>query len=734
MSHRISRRGFLASGAVVAASAVLAGCDSPRHYVNLEPFVRPPDVPSTGEATWYASTCLQCPSGCGIIVRTINGRAVKIEGNPEHPLNRGKLCARGQAGLQLLYHPDRFAGPMQSAQPGTQPHQLLGWDDALKQFGTQLAGAGSKLAIWGGTALPGHYYELLTRLASALGASAPVFYDLDGMVGGSAALSRTGQALFGQPGLLAADIGQSDVVFSFGADPLGAGPDAVRSGIEYGKFRSQRSGARGFWLQVEPRLSLTGAKADEWMGAPAGAEGLVAQALVRLIADGEAIPTDRQGRAKALAGNVDIPAIAASCGVSQAHLQALARYFATATHPVALAGPAVAGRSDGVAQMRAIHALNAVAGNFGAAGGVQLSPTVAGLPQRPTLSSYGDALRLLDAMRGGQVSLLLVVGSNPLYDLPASAGVGAALAKVPFIVSFAPLMDETAQVAHLILPERTYLEAWGYVVPPVNIGTPALGALQPVVTPVRDSRSAADVVISAAKAIPAAASALASADEVALLKGLVGALPAGAAGGSGVEQLWANFLQHGGWWPKQTPPVAALTMAAGATAAIAALQPMPVEYPYRLVVYSHHLLGGGRGASLPWLQGSPDTLTSMTWNSWLEVHPETAKTLGLQKGDLVRVASAAGEVEVAVYPYPGIRPDTVAIALGQGHTAGGRYARGRGVNALALISSTAEGGSELNWSATFVRISKTGRSVRMATAEWTEGVNMGFPNKPSPGD
>src|SRR5664279_1857719 len=105
MTEKISRRAFLKAGlASTAAATVLTGCKFPQRWVNLEPYVIPPEEQLAGQATWYASTCRQCPAGCGIIVRVMNGRALKIEGNPLHPLNKGKLCARGQAGVQLLYN------------------------------------------------------------------------------------------------------------------------------------------------------------------------------------------------------------------------------------------------------------------------------------------------------------------------------------------------------------------------------------------------------------------------------------------------------------------------------------------------------------------------------------------------------------------------------------------------------------------------------------------------------
>src|SRR4030066_319033 len=129
MPKTLTRREFLkiAAGATAATGVVQAV----RSMV-IEPFVRPPEEALPGQATWYASTCRQCPAGCGIIVRTINGRAKKIEGNPLHPLNRGKLCARGQAGLQVLYNPDRLKNAVrQSGGRGSRQFEPVAWNEAI---------------------------------------------------------------------------------------------------------------------------------------------------------------------------------------------------------------------------------------------------------------------------------------------------------------------------------------------------------------------------------------------------------------------------------------------------------------------------------------------------------------------------------------------------------------------------------------------------------------------------
>ena len=130
MTKKLSRRDFLK---IAAGTAVATGFAPAVRSIVLEPYVRPPEETLPGKAAWYASTCRQCPAGCGIIVRTINGRAKKIEGNPNHPLNRGKLCARGQAGLQILYNPDRLQNAvLQSGGRGSNEFEPLYWSDALE--------------------------------------------------------------------------------------------------------------------------------------------------------------------------------------------------------------------------------------------------------------------------------------------------------------------------------------------------------------------------------------------------------------------------------------------------------------------------------------------------------------------------------------------------------------------------------------------------------------------------
>jgi anaerobic selenocysteine-containing dehydrogenase len=207
-------------------------------------------------------------------------------------------------------------------------------------------------------------------------------------------------------------------------------------------------------------------------------------------------------------------------------------------------------------------------------------------------------------------------------------------------------------------------------------------------------------------------------------------------GGSGVEVLWARFLQHGGWWPVEGPAIARQLAAPSQPIQLTApeFQGDKETYPYFLHLYLSGLLSDGRGASQPWLQGSPDPMTTISWQTWVELAPETARKVGVWDGDVVRITSPYGTVEAPVYVYAAIRPDTVALPVGQGHTDSGRYARDRGSNPLHLIGArTDASGNALAWAGIRVKVVPTGARVALASFENRVGVREGFINQALPG-
>jgi len=729
---RLSRRDFLKFA--VGATAATGFAPAVRHII-LEPFVQPPEDVLPGQATWYASTCRQCAAGCGIVVRVINGRAKKIEGNPLHPLNRGKLCARGQAGLQVLYNPDRLKNAVrQTGGRGSRQFEPLYWDDALETLTQKVSSLSNpnRLAFFGGL-MPDHLYRLTARLLEALGASPPVIFDLHSALEGRAAAAQLSQTFFGAPELPVYDLARSEVILSFGANFLETWMSPVAQSYAYGTLRQGQFGGRGFLVQFEPRLSATAASADEWIPLRPGAEGFVALGIGRIVVEERLGHVGSHGPHAVLYQNVDVREMAAASEVPVETLRRLARIFADADQAVAIPGGYLAGQRNGLASMLAVQALNLLVAQIGRVGGVFLShPGLTGaLRQTPPADSFDRVLELIARMKAGEIDLLLVHGANPAFELPAAAGFAEAIARVPFVVSFSPFVDETAVRSDLILPDHTYLESWGYQAPAPGADRPAVSSQQPVVRPLYDTRATADVLLAlAARLGEKAAVALRWPDEVAMLQEIASDLHGSSLGAYDAETLagfWMLWRRYGGWWSeKEIPREPEVTEIVE--------QPLPVvgpefegepgTYPFYFYPYPSVALADGRGANLPWLQEMPDPMTTARWGTWVELNPETARSLGVGDNDVVRVVSPYGELEAPVVVYPGIRPDVVAIPVGQGHRDYGRFAQAAsGSNPLALVAPVTDPETgALAWGATRVRLEATGRTQQLARLESLEGA------------
>src|SRR5262245_53971885 len=208
MSEKISRRDFLKlATAGAATTAVLTGCGPASRYVKREPYMKMPEYTYNGLSTYYATTCRECAAGCGLVVRTMQGRAIKVEGNPANPINLGKTCARAQVSLQGLYNPDRVEAPTKQGRGATLAKDKLDWDAAVKVVADALKNnQPSDIAFLMGLA-PDHLFDLVSDLANAVGAPAPIRFSASSMFESQATLSKAAEDLFGQSAMPYFDIG-----------------------------------------------------------------------------------------------------------------------------------------------------------------------------------------------------------------------------------------------------------------------------------------------------------------------------------------------------------------------------------------------------------------------------------------------------------------------------------------------------------------------------------------------
>jgi molybdopterin-containing oxidoreductase family iron-sulfur binding subunit len=686
----VKRRRFL-QVAGVAGAGVAAGCGT-EAADHLYPYLIPEEDLVPGIPTWYASTCRECPAGCGILVKAREGRAIKIEGNPLHPVNRGRLCARGQAALQGLYDPDRFAGPMRKS--GTR-WESVSWEAAIEELAGAL-GAGAASGRGRIALLTGSDSGVLDRFGdeflAAFGSDRRLRYEAFA----HEPLREANRLTFGVDGMAQYDFRAARYLLSFGADFLETwiSPTEFASSFADAHAYHERHMAR--LVCVEPRRGMTGFSADEWVAPRPGTEAQlalgVAAAIVRL---GRARVTGVDAdRLRAFLVRFDGRSVAEATGVSEETIDRLAREFTDESPSLAVAG-GVANQHRAATQLAAaVNLLNVAAGNLGRT--VRFPASSAW----DRVARYREVRALIAAMDAGEIDVVLVHGTNPAYSLPPSAGFSEAFRKVALRVSFASHPDETSELCDLVLPDHTPLEAWGAPEPVAGV----VSLQQPAMRPVRDTRQTAEVLLAVAqRAGRVVGGGAASARDL-------------VRGRRTEAQLEASLMRGGEFSATPARPVRLVTDFMRldwqpATFDGDAGGPVLVEAP-SVALYD------GRGANKAWLQELPDPTTKITWQTWVELHPETAAALGVRSGDIVRVAAGDRSVEAPIYTYPGVRRDVVAMPLGRGHTSYGRNARGHGVNPVALLSAdVTDPSGALVYCQTRVTITPTGGRRPLATTE-----------------
>src|SRR5918993_2091498 len=445
----MKRRDFLKTGGIAGtAGLILDGCGKPQQLI---PLLVSEDRFFPGEEAWVRTLCQQCAAGCGITVRVMQGESIrtiggqqkrvksvqakKIEGNPEHPVSMGGTCARGQAGVQVLYHPDRIQTPLKlSGQRGSGQYQPISWKEAQQLLVTQLQqqqATPQAIALLTGRKNRGTMGTVVERFAAGLGTSNVISYDpFD-----PAPIRKAMELMTGVSRLPAVDFANANYLLSFNANLFETFLSPVRNIYSYGHMRQGRPGIRGTFVQAEPRLSQTAACADQWLPIKPGTEGLLALSIAHVIVNEKLYDADFVGQStggfaewSASLGEYAPEKIAAQIDVPSASIQRVAREFATRRPSVAV------GDSRDVASLTAIYALNALVGAFGGPGGILFGADELSGPAPAVTSSQlqasgarpgaqspqpeADIHTLISTMGGNQIRALLILDTNPLFTLP----------------------------------------------------------------------------------------------------------------------------------------------------------------------------------------------------------------------------------------------------------------------------------------------------------------------------
>lgn len=758
---KIARREFIGLVAGAAAGAAL-GAPGGRLFSNALLSANQPIYPPRGPEQFMLSVCSACPGGCGVRARRIGNRIVKVEGNPLHPVSGGRLCAKGQAAVQALYHPDRLRLPLRRTGPrgSLKSFRPATWDAAIAEIANRLQSVRDEQRPESVVLLRGGRSDTATRAArrflQAFGSPNDIPFDR-GNDAGAIALFLT-QGLRAAP---APDIRGADYILSLGSDFLESSPAPVYTARAYGDFRQTHTARRGKLIYADPRLSITAASADEWipirpMTHATFALGVAAAIVEEGLYDREFVAERSIGFEDGPGGGLrsillkqfSLERVAAESGITVNVILRIARELAGAHKALVLGphnGPLLGGR---VYDHVAAHVLNALIGNVDQAGGILIAddvaieawpadaldavataghrqPRIDGVGPDSLLS--GDAEQLARALTTRQpyaAEVLFILGADPLYATAAHDQFAAAMEKVPLVVDFASIPNDTSLYADWILPEPHFLETWNVQTSPASVAFASVSVASPALPkPLYDTRPAADVFLDLARrlglqrAMPWQDSAALSRAEVdRLFEARRGAIigtqfdaawvrmmeGAGwwAPGYASADELWKRVSESGGWWDPfydhgdwsrviRTPsgrfdfrPDIVRQIADGAPAA--------ADGGLSLLLFEPLPIAGATGAELPFLQALLDPGLDERWETWGEIHPETAAALHIRNGSWIRVASSHRAIVIRARVTDRVVTGAIAIPVGLGKAAGGRWAEGAGANPLHLLDGARE--------------------------------------------
>ncbi len=733
--------------------------------------------------------------GSGLSVRLVDEkRAITLKGAEGNPLNRGGLGPVDVSALQYHYHKSiRVKGPMLLKNG---KHEAVSWDEAMNLLASKLKelrdqGAGEKVAMING-AQPGTMTDLMKRFMTAYGSpnylSMPCAYDTEELIV---------RNMFGADGTLGYDLENADYVISFGCGLL-EGWGSHRSLLAYKKWYEESDPYPTVIVQVDTNASTTSSHARRWVAVAPGTEGALALGLAHVIVKEElynksfvssrtfGFDDGRDAQGRSFKGFRDVvlhdytpEAVSHITGVPAMQIVDLAREFALAKKPLALAGKGKGNMPGMLGEFMAIHSLNALVGSVNRSGGLGPVPAPP-LTAWPGVALDGAAERALNKERidgagtryplatsllnrfsevvaeeeTSPVELLMVYRANPAYFAPSGKAFKEAMRKIPFVVSFSSYWDETTELAHLVLPEHSFMERWEDGTTPAGVPFPVYVLGNPVFAPMFDTKQTGDVILQTAKTLGGSvASSFKWDDYESLLKfrvrgiyekqkGLIGepgALEGGKGKGfAGPDKLWEELTAYGCWFDPEDAVGSGSTdkfrfYAAGLRTRLDQAgrheegqdshgknEPVyvaqfnevhipgdPEIYPLLLMPEDLAYVYEGEVPSAPYLTKVwPNTLLKGKY-SVVQINPATAEDLHLREGDLVLMESDRGGAEVLVHLFHGVRPGVVAMAEGFGHTAFDGYIKDKGSNTRDLTVVNADPLSGLpQWWGTRVNLTK----------------------------
>jgi len=785
VSQGLDRRNFLQLTAAGALGVATSGLTL-RALSQVNSVLASEEVPvPSGPESLVPSICSLCPAGCGLRVRKVGERAVHVQGNPLHPVNDGGICPKGAAALQELYHPDRLRKPLRNTGTRQRPQwKEISWESAIEELAARL-----RTLRDAGHAPSVVFVDRGQRnLSSQLIRTFLRAYGSPHYVPQPSGLDALQAAVHLQQGItdpVAYDFENTRYLLSFGVNLLEGWGSPATMMRAFGVWRDSASGRRTKFVQVESRLSVTAARADEWVPLRPGTEATLALGIAYvLITEGlydatfvrdrcfgfddwrDADGRQHMGFRSLVLRDYRLNEAAAITSVPPETILRIARELGHNRPAIVLGDHQTSTLPGNPYAAMAAHSLNALLGSLEVPGGVlvqQSTPAAEGeqATSEPATAAGASATRALsdntlyrlpDAILSRKpqaVELLILNQVDPVFEQPDGDSFRRAFEAVPFIVSFTAFVNESSALADMVLPVPVGLERWQESGTPPTVPYAMHAISAPAVKSRFDVRDSSDIMLAVARKLggPVAAKLPLDSFEQYLRahSDRLFARQTGAVFASSLEERWDRLLERSGWWAPnyatadelwsqirerggwwepayyfgewdrvlQTPSGRfefysqllkrradedpGFGRANGLEAVDDRLclphQPrlaeLAHEFPLQLVPHEVLPLAGGSGAHLPYLQQIAGLHLFEHWESWVEIHPETARQHGIADGDMVWVESKRGRVQARARLYAGVRPNVIHMPLGYGRREGGDWAC-RGANPLSIVDTEYE--------------------------------------------
>ncbi|UBM57282.1 TAT-variant-translocated molybdopterin oxidoreductase [Marinilongibacter aquaticus] len=615
------RRDFLKMLGFGVAAVSLASCDAPVR--KTIPYLKKPESIEPGIPNYFASSYVDGGDYCSILVKTHEGRPIKIEGNKLSPVSQGGVGARVHASLLGLYDIEKLKGPQKKGED-------IKWESLDSEVKQGLSSA-SNIKLVSSTVISPSTKKVIGEFLAKYPSASQVVYDASSVSG----LLEANAASFGKAVVPEYAFDKASVIVGVNCDFLGTWVAPEQFSKQWAAGRKLVSGKNGKHdmsrhYQFETGLTLTGANADY--------RGLMK-------------PSEEAALLLALYNKLSGTSAGSSSYSSELLDKAVKDLKAAQGAALVVSG------SNDAAVQTIVNAINSTLGSYGNTISFKRS-----LNYRQ--GSDADMEAFVSEVKAGKVDAVIFLNANPVYDFYMGTQLGEALSKVKTSVSFADRADETASLCGYIAPAPHFLESWGDAEPL----TGSYSLMQPAISLIYNTRQAESSLLTWAGLDADYYKYLKSNWKSNILSN----------GGSWIQAL------HDGVFELPVAESFTEPTFAGDVASAASQSKSKAGEGLEISVFENISVGTGRHANNPWLQELPDPISKVTWENTLAISQKTANELGLEKGDWAKLSNGSYEIELPILIQPGQAHGTVSVAMGYGRTAAGKSGN-VGVKALPFV-------------------------------------------------